>query len=201
MSRRPPRHPIRHWTGPERKYDLLVEGTAGILIVSILVVAVAVIFGSADGGLTYPGGPPSQAGEAFTAKYWATSPTRDDQGRTDPNGGATDFVTTVVAELTGSSTTAGYGPPYNETPGAAQAIGPVSPAAAAHAIVGLTQPINTGNDFVLAPLSQIVAPYDPAVAAAIAQYTAVGGNLTEGVPADQLASPSKRPGSRPTRMP
>src|ERR1700739_3285491 len=122
MSRRPRRHPIRHWTGPERKYDLLVEGTVGILIVSVLVVAVAVVFGSADGGLIYPGGPASHAGEAFTAKYWASSPSRDDQGRTDPNGGASDFVTTVVAELDGSSTTAGYGPPYNESPAAAQAI-------------------------------------------------------------------------------
>ena len=26
MSRRPPRHPIRHWSGSERKYDLLFEG-------------------------------------------------------------------------------------------------------------------------------------------------------------------------------
>ena len=188
MSRRPPRHPIRHWTGSERKYDLLFEGTVGIVIVSVLVVAASVVFGSADGGLAYPGGPPSHAGEAFTAKYWATSPTTDDDGRTDPNGGATDFVTTVVAELDGSSDTAGYGPPYNETLDAAQTIGHVSPARAAHVVVGLTQPINTANDFVLAPLQQIVAPYDPTVAAAVQQYTAAGGNLTEGVAADQLDS-------------
>ena len=188
MSRRPPRHPIRHWTGSERKYDLLFEGTVGIVIVSVLVVAASVVFGSADGGLAYPGGPPSHAGEAFTAKYWATSPTTDDNGRTDPNGGATDFVTTVVAELDGSSDTAGYGPPYNETLDAAQTIGHVSPARAAHVVVGLTQPINTANDFVLAPLQQIVAPYDPTVAAAVQQYTAAGGDLTEGVAADQLDS-------------
>ena len=188
MSRRVAKHPIRHWTGPERKYDLIFEGTIGVVIVAVLVVAASVIFGSANGGLTYPGGPPSPAGEAFTATYWATSPTTDDKGHTDPNGGAADFAAAVVTELDGSSATAGYGPPYNETPGASQAIGPVSLAGAAHTIFGLTQPINTANDFVLAPLSQIVAPYNPAVAAALQQYTGAGGSRAEGVAADQLDS-------------
>lgn len=187
MSRKPRRHPIRHWTGPERKFDLLFEGTVGILVVSVLVVAASIVFGSANGGLTYPGGPPSQPGDAFTAKYWAASPTTDDQGQTDRNGGAVDFATTVVAELAGTSDTAGYGPPFNESDGS-QAIGPVSLTRAAHAVVGLTQPINTANDFVIAPLQQIVAPYDPAVASAIAQYTAAGGSLVEGVAADQLVT-------------
>ena len=79
-------HPLRHWTGPERKYDLIFEGTAAVVIVSVLVVAAAIIFGSADGGLSYPGGPPAKPGTAFTAQYWVTSPTTDDKGKTDPNG-------------------------------------------------------------------------------------------------------------------
>jgi hypothetical protein len=187
MTRKPRRNPIRHWTGPERKYDLIFEGTVGVVIVSVLVVAASIIFGSANGGLTYPGGPSSQPGDAFTARYWVASPMTDEHGQTDPNGGAKDFAATVVAELDGSSDTAGYGPPFNETPGA-QAIGPVSLAGAAHAVVGLTQPINSANDFVIAPLRQIVAPYDPAVAAAIQQYTAAGGSLAQGVAADQLIS-------------
>jgi hypothetical protein len=187
MSRKPRRHPIRHWTGPERKFDLLFEGTIGIVVVSVLVVAASIIFGSANGGLNYPGGPPSQPGDAFTARYWVTSPTTDDQGQTDSNGGAADFATTVVAELAGTSETAGYGPPFNESAGS-PAIGPVSLTRAAHAVVGLTQPINSANDFVIAPLKQIVAPYDPTVAAAITQYTAAGGSLAEGAAADQLVS-------------
>ena len=65
MSRKPRRHAIRHWTGPERKFDLLFEGTVGVLVVSVLVVAASIIFGSANGGLTYPGGPPSKPGRCL----------------------------------------------------------------------------------------------------------------------------------------
>ena len=163
-------HPLRHWTGPERKYDLIFEGTAAVVIVSVLVVAAAIIFGSADGGLSYPGGPPAKPGTAFTAQYWVTSPTTDDKGKTDPNGGAMDFATTVVTELDGSSATATYGPPFNNTAGVSQHIGRVSLARVAHSVFGLTQPINTAKDFVLAPLGAVVAPYDPTVSSAVRQY-------------------------------
>lgn len=181
------RQPLRAWTGPERGYDLIFEGTVAVLLVAGLVVTAALIFGSADGGLTYPGGPASKPGAAFTARYWVTSPTTDN-GMTDPTGGARDFASTVVSELDGSSATAGYGPPFNTTGDASARIGPVSPARVAHSLFGLTQPINTANDFVLAPLRRLVAPYDPNVAAAITAYEAAGGHLRAGVPADQLAS-------------
>ena len=181
-------HPLRHWTGPERKYDLIFEGTAAIMVVSVLVVAASVIFGSADGGLRYPGGPPAQPGSAFTAQYWSTSPTTDEKGKIDPSGGAMDFATTVVTELDGSSATAAYGPPFNNTAGVSQHIGNVSLAGIAHSVVGLTQPINTAQDFVLAPLSAVVAPYDPAVSSAVRQYQAAGGSRLEGVAADKLIS-------------
>jgi len=181
-------HPLRHWTGPERKYDLIFEGTAAIMVVSVLVVAASIIFGSADGGLSYPGGPPAKPGSAFTAQYWATSPTTDDKGKIDPSGGAMDFASTVVTELDGSSATAAYGPPFNNTAGVSQHIGSVSLAGIAHSVVGLTQPINTAQDFVLAPLRAVVAPYDPAVSSAVRQYQAAGGSRLEGVPADKLVS-------------
>ncbi|MHB1712402.1 MAG: hypothetical protein ACYCV7_13550 [Acidimicrobiales bacterium] len=185
---RPHRQPIRQWTGPERSYDLIFEGTVAVFFVAVLCVGAAVLFGSPDGGLTYPGGPPSKPGASFTARYWVDAPTVTTSGRLDPNGGAMDFATTVVAELAGTSTTATYGPPYNNTPGGTQHIGRVSLAGVAHAIFGLTDPVNTANDFVLAPLSQIVAPYDPHVAAAIRTYESAGGDLTPGVSASQLAS-------------
>lgn len=188
MIRRRVKHPIRHWTGTERTYDLIFEGTVAIVVVAVLVVGAALLFGSANGGLTYPGGPSSAPGDAFSATYWASSPTTDAKGVTDPNGGAMDFATTVVTELDGSSATAGYGPPFNTTAGASPQIGRVSLAGIAHALFGLTQPINTANDFVLAPLSHLVAPYDPSVAAAIKTYEAAGGSLQPGVPADQLVS-------------
>jgi hypothetical protein len=182
------RQPLRHWTGPRRRYDLIFEGSVAVVVVAVLAVGASVLFGSADGGLTYPGGPASGPGRAFTAQYWATSPTTDDAGTVDPNGGAMDLATTVVTELDGSSATAGYGPPFNTSSGAAQHIGGFSLAGAAHAVVGLTQPINTAQDFVLGPVGQLVAPYDPTVAAALAQYEAAGGSRTEGVAADQLVS-------------
>ena len=182
------KHPIKEWVGPQRKYDLLFEGTVAIVIVAVITVAASILFGSANGGLTYPGGPPSKPGAAFTAKYWATSPTIDDQGKVDPNGGQADFVATVVTELDGSSGTAGYGPPFNDTSGASQEIGKVSLTGIANSIFGLTQPVNSANDFVLAPLSQIVAPYDPKVASAVQQYEAAGGSLQPGVSADKLVS-------------
>ena len=186
--KRAARQPIRHWTGSERGFDLIFEGAIAAAIVVILVIGATVIFGSADAGLSYPGGPKSATGQAFSARYWATSPMADDQGNVDPNGGAMDFVATVVTELDGSSGTAGYGPPYNETQDASQVIGPFSPTAIAHSLVGLTLPVNTANDFVLAPLSQVVAPYDPAVAVAVHVYESAGGSLQEGVSADQLVS-------------
>ncbi len=182
------KHPVRHWTGPERSYDLIFEGTLAVLVVAVLVVAASVIFGSANGGLNYPGGPKSAPGAAFTAKYWATSPVVDAQGNSDPNGGAADFAATVVNELNGTSVTAAYGPPFNETAGSSQKIGKVSLTGIAHSIFGLTLPINTANDFVLAPLTQIVAPYDQSVSAAITTYEAAGGSLKEGVAADKLIS-------------
>ena len=54
--------------------------------------------------------------------------------------------------------------------------------------MGLTQPINTAKDFVLAPLSAVVAPYDPAVSSAVRQYQGAGGSRLEGVAADKLIS-------------
>ena len=169
------RHPLRTWRGPERQYDLIAEGTIAVIIVALLCILAAALWGSPNGGLTYPGGPPSRAGEAFSAKYWDTN---------DPS----DLAQTAVQELLGGSTTAGYGPPFNSTTGASQQIIGIKPAEIAKAIFGLTLPINTANDFVLTPISQLVAPYSSAVATAVAQYRAAGGDLSPGAPASQVAS-------------
>ena len=76
--------------------------------------------------------PDDQAGDAIAPGATA-----------DPN----DFVATAATELDGTSGTATYGAPYTHTAGAAQAIGPVS----LQHIAGVTQPINTASDFVIAP--------------------------------------------------
>jgi hypothetical protein len=83
-----------------------------------------------------------------------------------------DFLATASTELNGTSHTATYGPPYN-TNGAPQKI-LFAPAD----ILGVTQPINTAQDFVLRPLSA-AAVGNPRLAAALATYRAAS-------PAQQL---------------
>jgi hypothetical protein len=175
MATRAKRNPLRTWRGPERPYDLISEGTIAVVFVALLVILAASLWGSPNGGLTYPGGPKSPAGQAFSAKYWDVN---------DPS----DLATTAVQELAGGSTTAGYGPPFNQTSGASQEFIGIRPAEIAKAIFGLTLPINTANGFVLAPVSQLTAPSNPAVASAVSQYKAAGGDLSPGAAADQVAS-------------
>jgi hypothetical protein len=169
------RHPLASWRGAERRYDLLAEGGIAVAVVALLCLLAASLWGSPDGGLTYPTAPPSPPGQAFSAKYWDTN---------DPS----DLAQTAVQELAGGTKTAGYGPPFNTTSGASQEIIGIRPAGIAKWIFGLTLPINTANDFVLTPVSQIVTPYDPLVAAAVARYKAAGGDLSPGAAGDQIAS-------------
>jgi hypothetical protein len=175
MAARTKRHPLRTWRGPERPYDLITEGTIAVVFVAVLCILAASLWASPDGGLTYPGGPKSPAGQAFSAKYWDVN---------DPS----DLAQTAVQELAGGTTTAGYGPPFNQTTGASQEIIGIKPAEIAKFIFGLTLPINTANDFVLAPVSQLAAPSNPAVAAAVSRYKAAGGDLAPGAAAGQIAS-------------
>jgi hypothetical protein len=172
---RPKRYPLSTWRGPERTYDLIVEGTIAVIFVAVLCVALAVLLGSPNGGLTYPGGPRSRPGQAFSAKYWDSSD-------------SSDLAQTIVNELLAATTSAGYGPPFNNTSGASQQFLSIKPAQIASDIFGLTQPINTAYDFVLAPVSQLMGPTDPAVAAAVSQYKAAGGDLSPGASADKVAS-------------
>jgi hypothetical protein len=77
------------------------------------------------------------------------SVTYESWSKADPS----DFVTTQISELDGTSETATYGQPYNDTPGAAQAIGPISP----QAWTGVTIPIDAADAFVIAPLRRLGA--------------------------------------------
>jgi hypothetical protein len=85
-----------------------------------------------------------------TVKSWA---------RNDP----VDFVTTATTELDGSSVTATYGPPYNHA-ASGQHILFIRPAK----WLGVSHPIDTAEDFVLAPLRAI--PSQPALQSAVSAY-------------------------------
>ncbi len=105
-------------------YDLIKELVLALAGVGILALAAAAVFSSPDV-------PP------VTVAAWAQN---------DP----VDFVTTATGELAGSTTSAGYGQPYNNTAGAAQAWGPISP----QAWFGARIPIDSANLFVIQPLQR-----------------------------------------------
>ena len=74
-----------------------------------------------------------------------------------------DFVTTATTELDGSSTTGSYGPPYNHASDG-QHILFIRP----QKWFGVSHPIDTAKDFVLAPLRAI--PGQPALQQAVSTY-------------------------------
>jgi hypothetical protein len=105
------------------RYDLVKELVLALAGVGILALAAAAIFSSPDV-------------KPVTIAAWS-------QG--DP----VDFVTTATGELSGSTTSAGYGNPYN-TVGPGQAWGPVAP----QKWFGTRIPIDSANTFVIQPLQR-----------------------------------------------
>jgi len=77
-----------------------------------------------------------------------------------------DFLATAASELNGTSETATYGPPYNNVTGSTQSL-LFAPAN----ITGVTQPVNSAQDFVLTPLTTSTRG-NPALATALATYRA-----------------------------
>ncbi|GAA2018051.1 hypothetical protein GCM10009839_12630 [Catenulispora yoronensis] len=124
-----------------RPYDLVKEFVLALAAVVVLTVALAAVFSSPDV-------------KPMTIASWANA---------DPG----DFTTTALAELDGSSDTAGYGPPYN-TASDGQKLGPLALAKAA----GVTHPIDTAEAFVVRPLESV--PQSPVVADALHTWTSAG---------------------------
>ena len=104
-------------------YDLVKELVIALVGVGVLALAVSAILSSPDV-------PP------VTVAAWAQS---------DP----VDFVTTATDELAGSTTSAGYGNPYN-TNGDGQAWGPIAP----QKWFGTRIPIDSADTFVIQPLQR-----------------------------------------------
>lgn len=130
------------WAGPKRPYDLVKEATIAFTVVAVLTLGLAGLFSSPDE-------------TALTMHSWAT----------DAPG---DFVVTATGELAGSTTSAGYGPPYNLN-GDAQSLGPVAPAK----WIGVKIPVNPATDFVINPLQQL---HDSNIDAAIKTWSAAGAD-------------------------
>jgi len=143
-----PDRDVAEWEGPYRRYDLLKEVFVAFVVALLLVLICSVVFSSPDE-------------RPVTVKSWS-------------NAAPVDFAQTAMTELDGTSFLASYGPPYNNTPGAGQMLGPISIEKAA----GVRIPIDTATDFVLEPLATL--PDQPALDAALAEY--------EGAPSPQQAN-------------
>jgi len=126
-----------HWRGGYRPYDIVKEGCIALALVAALAVLLTILFSSPDE-------------KPSTVASWAHS---------DP----VDFVTTATTQLDGSSTTGGYGPPYNHA-SSGQHILFIRPAK----WMGVKIPIDTAQDFVLAPLRSITG--QPSLQSAISAY-------------------------------
>jgi len=131
--------PAEEWQGQYRNYDIVKEFVIALLVVTVLSVGLAVVFSSPDE-------------RPVTIAGWA---------RANPS----DFVATEMTELNHTSGVAQYGPPYTNTPGAAQKVGPVD----LQSIPGVRIPIDTAQAFVIQPLRS-TASTDPTLSAEIDQY-------------------------------
>ena len=127
----------REWKGGYRPYDLVKEASIALGVILALSVVLTILFSSPDE-------------KPSTIMGWS---------RTDP----VDFVTTATTELDGSSSSGGYGPPYNHA-----SNGQHMWFIHLQKWLGVSHPLNTAQDFVLAPLRSITG--QPALQGAVARY-------------------------------
>ena len=150
---------------PTREYDLVKEFVIALTVMALLTAALAAIFSSPDK-------------RAITLKQWADA---------DPN----DVIATATAELAGTSTSAGYGAPYNSA-GNGQKLGPLS----MQRWAGVRIPVDSASDLVITPVRTLTG--DSAVTAALQQWDAAStdqrqkwaGDYSDALAATSDGSPS-----------
>jgi hypothetical protein len=113
------------WKGGHSPYDIVKEGVIALLVVAILSLLLAIVFGSPD----VP---------AITLKKWS-------------NVAPVDFAQDALSQLNRTSETATYGPPYNNAT-IGQELGPISLAKWVGVTMPI---INTANVFVVEPLKTL----------------------------------------------
>ena len=134
---------------PTIPYDLVKELAIALIAMLALIVVLAALLSSPDV-------------KPETVQSWATN---------DP----VDFVTTATGELSGSTVAASYGAPYNGGSGSVQGYGFLSP----QSWLGVHQPVDAPNDFVLAPL-KIASGANPDLAAALDTYNKADDKARQG---------------------
>ena len=123
---------------PTRPYDLVKEFVLALAAIVVLTAVLAAVFGSPDE-------------KALTLQDWA---------KAAPN----DVVATAVAELSGDSTSASYGAPYNSA-----ATGQTLVGVPLQKWAGVRYPVDSAHDLVLTPLQR--ASTDPAVVKALGEWS------------------------------
>ncbi len=126
------------WRGPQRHYDIIKEATIAVVVMALLAILLSVLFSSPDK-------------RPVTLRQWADA---------QPAG----FVQVALSELAGTSTTATYGPPFNNASGSVQHLGPVS----IQRFFGVSWPIDAPRAFVIDPLKTL--PSRHALASAIRSW-------------------------------
>jgi hypothetical protein len=122
-SRRRDRTPDAHLF-PTRPYDLVKEFVVAVVVIGVLTVVLAAVFSSPDR-------------KAITLADWAKA-------------APADVVATATAELAGTSTSAGYGAPYNDA-SEGQKLGPLP----LQKWGGVRIPVDSANDLVISPLQTV----------------------------------------------
>ena len=122
---------------PTRPYDLVREFVVALGLVVALTLLLAAVFSSPDH-------------KAITLKQWADA-------------APDDVVATATAELAGTSSSAGYGAPYNSA-AEGQKLGPF----ATQKWGGVRIPVDSANDLVITPLHSVTG--DAALTAALASW-------------------------------
>jgi hypothetical protein len=135
-----PNDDTRPWRGAYAPYDLVKELCIAVAVIALLAVLLTVLFSSPDD-------------KPSTIAQWS---------RELP----VNFLNTATAELNGTSGTAEYGPPYNNSTGSVQHAAFLRP----QEWLGVSHPIDTADDYVVDPLKTI--PDSPVLKAALAEYQA-----------------------------
>jgi hypothetical protein len=123
FSRRRDRTPDAHLF-PTRPYDLVREFVVALAVVGALTILLAAVFSSPDR-------------KAISLAEWAKA-------------APADVVATATAELAGTSTSAGYGAPYNHA-SEGQKLGPLP----TQKWGGVRIPVDSATDLVITPLRSI----------------------------------------------
>lgn len=152
---------------PTREYDLVKEFVIALVAVLGLSLLLAAVFSSPDR-------------KAITLQSWA---------KAAPN----DVVATATAELAGTSTSASYGPPYNNA-ATGQQLGPVP----LQKWAGVRIPVSSARDLVINPLSTVRG--DAVLTRALHEWNAATPAQTTAWASHYADALATSPGGSPQRV-